>query len=206
MSDSATWPERYAATALGWETTPDELVASTCGRLKPGRALVLCAGEGRNALWLAGRGWTVTAVEPSQVRVGRMLSHAALSGLSVDGLTADLLAYRPQSGVHDLVLLSYVHEPNATLRRILAAAVPGLRIGGRVVVIAHDASNLDEGYGGPGDPDRLVTAEAVSRRLQDLGLDVLRAEVLRREVVVEVGVRPVLDHVVEAVRPQEPDA
>ena len=202
MSDSATWPERYAAAALGWETTPDELVALTCRRLRPGRALVLCAGEGRNALWLAGRGWTVTAVEPSQVHLGRMLAHAALAGAGVDGIAADVLSYRP-SAVHDLVLLGYVHEPRLRLRRILGVAASALRPGGRVVVVAHDASNLDGGYGGPADPDLLVTAESVGRWLTALGLETIRAEVVRREVVVEVGVRPVLDHVVEAVRPDE---
>ena len=201
MSDAATWPERYAATSLGWETAPDELVIATCGRLRPGSALVPFAGDGRNALWLAGRRWTVTAVDSSQVSVGRILSRAALMGVSVDAIMADTLSHRPAREAHDLVLCSYVPLPAARLRRLLQAAVPALRPGGRLVVIGRDASNLDSGYGGPLDPDLLTTPEDVSRWVVVSGLDVRRAEVVRREVVVDVGIRHVLDHVVEAVRP-----
>lgn len=201
MSDSATWPERYAATSLGWETAPDELVVATCGRLRPGNALVPCAGDGRNALWLAGRRWTVTAVDDSQLSVGRILSHAALMGVGVDAIMADALAHRPARDAYDLVLLAYPPLPSARLRRLLVAAVPALRPGGRLVVIGRDAANLDGGYGGPADPDLLTTSEDVARWITALGPAVSRAEVVRREVVVDVGVRHVLDHVVEAVRP-----
>lgn len=202
MTDSATWPERYAATALGWDTTPDELVVAVCARLRPGRALDLAAGEGRNALWLAGRGWTVTAVDGSQLSVGRILSHAALQNLPVDGITADVLGHRPAAGAYDLVLLSYLHLPSRQLRRVLRNAVGGLRPGGRLLVVGRDASNLDGGYGGPSDPDLLTTPDAVAQWLATLGLEVRRAEVVRREVVVDVGVRHVADYVVEAVQPE----
>lgn len=201
MSDSATWPERYAATALGWETSPDELVGNVCRRLPPGRALLLCAGEGRNALWLAGRRWTVTAVDSSQVRVGRILSRAALMGVSVDALMADVLSYHPPPGADDLVLLAYPELSSARLRLLLGVAAAALRPGGRLVIVGRDASNLDNGYGGPDDPDLLTTPETLSRWVTALGLDVRRADVVRREVVVDVGVRHVQDHIVEAVRP-----
>lgn len=201
MSDPATWPERYAATSLGWETAPDELVAATCAQLRPGSALVPCAGDGRNALWLAGRRWTVTALDPSQVSVGRILSHAALMGVDVDAIMADALGHRPARAAHDLVLLAYAPLASVRLRRVLEAAVPALRPGGRLVVIGRDAANLDGGYGGPADPDLLTASDEVSRWVTESGLAVRRAEVVRREVVVDVGVRHVLDHVVEAVRP-----
>ena len=140
-------------------------------------------------------------MDPSQVSVGRILSHAALMGVSVDAIMADTLAHRPARDAHDLELCSYVPLPSARLRKLLHAVVPALRPGGRLVVIGRDASNLDSGYGGPVDPDLLTTHEDVSRWVGAAGLEVRRADVVRREVVVEVGIRHVLDHVVEAVRP-----
>ena len=65
--DARAWDERYAAAELVWSATPNQFVATELADLPPGRALDLAAGEGRNALWLAGLGWQVTAVAFSLV-------------------------------------------------------------------------------------------------------------------------------------------
>lgn len=54
-----------------WSSGPNRFVAEECADLVPGRALDLACGEGRNALWLAEAGWTVTAVDFSAVAIGR---------------------------------------------------------------------------------------------------------------------------------------
>lgn len=200
MTDAATWSERYAATAQVWDTTPNQFVVTACRTLRPGRALDLGAGEGRNALWLAGRGWQVTAVDFAAVAVGRIQSRSALQNRTVDAIVGDALDYRPAPASFDLVLLSYLQLPEAQLERVLANVVPGLAVGGRVLVVAHDASNIDEGWGGPRNPEVLTTAGFVGDRLARLGLTVLRAEVVGREVPYEVGFRVARDHVVEAIR------
>ena len=96
--DSEAWDERYAATELVWSAEPNQFVAAECADLAPGRAVDLAAGEGRNAIWLAGRGWAVTAVDFSSVALerGRRLAAAEpdpalserISWLAVDVLTA----------------------------------------------------------------------------------------------------------------------
>jgi SAM-dependent methyltransferase len=201
MTDSASWTERYAAAAMVWDTTPNQFVVEACSKLRPGRALDLGAGEGRNALWLAGRGWKVTAVDFALIAVSRISSRAAVQGLTVDAVTADALTYQPNPASLDLVLLSYLQLPAAQLRKVLAHAAAGLAPGGRLVLVAHDAENIGGGYGGPQNPDVLTTAEAVATMAAAAGLDVMRAEVVEREVQTDHGARIALDHVVEAVRP-----
>jgi 2-polyprenyl-3-methyl-5-hydroxy-6-metoxy-1,4-benzoquinol methylase len=61
--DAQAWDERYTASELLWSATPNQFVAAELSDLAPGRAVDLAAGEGRNALWLAERGWHVTAVD-----------------------------------------------------------------------------------------------------------------------------------------------
>ena len=200
MTDAAAWNERYAAAAMVWDTTPNQFVVAACRRLRPGRALDLAAGEGRNALWLAGRGWQVTAVDFATVAVGRIQGRSALQNRPVDAIVGDALTYRPAPGSFDLVLLSYLQLPEAQLKAVFANVVPGLAIGGRVLVVAHDASNLEGGWGGPQNPDVLTTPAFVGGELARLGLDVLRAEVVRREVPSDIGFHVARDHVVEAVR------
>jgi SAM-dependent methyltransferase len=203
MSDLTSWSERYAAAAMVWDTNPNQFVVEACSKLRPGRALDLGAGEGRNAIWLAGRGWKVTAVDFASIAVGRISSRAALQGVTVDAIVADALTYQPKPASLDLVLLSYLQLPMPALRKVLGNIATGLSVGGRLVLVAHDASNLDSGYGGPKDPDRLNDAAAVGKAAAAAGLEVVRAEVVRREVQTDLGVRIALDHVVEAVRPAE---
>ena len=65
--DSQGWNDRYARKDLVWSADPNALVAAETAVLSPGRALDLASGEGRNAIWLAERGWRVTAVDFSAV-------------------------------------------------------------------------------------------------------------------------------------------
>ena len=201
MTDAANWTERHAAAAMAWDTTPNQFVVAACRKLRPGRALDLGAGEGANALWLAGRGWQVTAIDTDAIGVGRIQSHSALAGRPVDAIVGDAVSYRPEPASFHLVLLSYLQLPDHQLRQVLGHATPALVPGGRILIIGHDSSNLEGGWGGPRDPDLLTTPDHLARQLSGLGLVVQRAEVVRREVPSEVGIRIALDHVVEAVRP-----
>jgi len=201
MSDAASWAERHAAAAMAWDTTPNQFVVAACRKLRPGRALDLGAGEGANAVWLAGRGWKVTAVERGTVEVGRIQSHSALLNHPVDAIVGDAVDYRPRPATFDLILLSYLQLSERQMRIVFQNVAPGLADGGRVLVVAHDASNIAHGWGGPADPNLLMTPQTVAALLTDLGLEVHRAEVVRREVLTPGGLRFAYDHIVEAVRP-----
>ena len=85
--------------------------------LAAGRAIDLGTGEGRNAIWLAERGWQVTAVDFSAAGLARAGRLAAERGVSVDWVQADLLDYQPAPGRYDLVLIAYIHLPSASLAR-----------------------------------------------------------------------------------------
>src|SRR3546814_4611319 len=75
--DAKDWDERYAATELVWSAEPNRFVAELVSPLTPGTAVDIAAGEGRNAIWLAQQGWTVTATDYSSVAVERMRARAA---------------------------------------------------------------------------------------------------------------------------------
>jgi SAM-dependent methyltransferase len=201
MSDAASWAERHAAAAMAWDTTPNQFVVAACRKLRPGRALDLGAGEGANAAWLAGRGWQVTAVERGTVEVGRIQSHSALLNHPVDAIVGDAVDHRPPAASYDLILLCYLQLSERQLRIVFQNVAPGLAPGGRVLVVAHDASNIEHGWGGPTDPNLLTTPQAVAGLLTDLGLEVQRAEVVRREVLTPAGLRFAYDHIVEALSP-----
>ncbi|ADL46299.1 class I SAM-dependent methyltransferase [Micromonospora aurantiaca (nom. illeg.)] len=201
--DSSAWDSRYADTpGLVWSAEPNRFVVESVTGLTPGSALDIAAGEGRNAVWLAGQGWRVNAVDFSTVAVDRGRELAAARGVTVDWRVADATAYRPVPNSYDLVLISYLHLPAPEFAGVLAAAKSALRPGGTLVVVGHDLANLSGGIGGPQDPDVLITPESVVDGLA--GLRVQRAETTRRPVpATDGGTVDALDTVVVATRPAD---
>ena len=173
--DSAAWDERYAATDLVWSAGPNQFVEQSLADVPPGRALDLACGEGRNARWLAERGWQVTAMDFSPVAVdkGRRLAERVAD--RVDWVVGDVLTATLPTGV-DLALLAYLQVAPAARSEVVRRSFDSLRPGGRLLVVAHDSTNLTEGEGGPQDPAVLYTAEDVLADLDGRRFEVIRAE------------------------------
>ena len=166
---AARWDARYAE--RGWLREPSSTVVSAVGDLAPGRAVDLAAGPGRHARWLAGLGWSVTAVDVSAVGIEQ--GRAADPAGEVEWVVADAADWSPPGAV-DLVLVAYVQLGAQGLRRAAGWLAPG----GRLVVVGHALRNLVDGVHGPKDPAHLQTEEALRAGARDLVVERLE-EVLR---------------------------
>ena len=184
-----------------WTTRPNQFVAAELADLPPGRALDLAAGEGRNTVWLAERGWRVTAVDFSRVGLdkGRALSAArGVDEARMDWIVADLRDYEPERDFYDLVLIAYLQVSPELRATVMARAAAALAPGGTAFVVGHDLTNLTEGTGGPQDPHVLYTPEAVRAELP--GLRVVQAERVHRTVERDGGPATAIDTLVRAIR------
>ena len=197
--DARMWDERYASADLVWSGGPNGWVEQVTADLAPGTALDLGAGEGRNALWLAERGWQVTAVDFSRVAMdrARRLADERLGDRSsrLTTVTADLTVYQAEP-VHDLVLVVYIHLAAAPRQHVLSTAARAVAHGGYLVVVAHHPDNLDGGIGGPQDPAVLYTAEDVVDDVSPTHLTPVRADRVLRTVETETGTRHAIDTLV----------
>ncbi len=153
------WDERYAEDRQ-WSAEPNRLIADLLGDLPPGEAVDLAAGEGRHALWLAGRGWRVTAVDFSGAGLARGREQPGAD--AVTWVQADVLGWTAPPDSLDLVLVAYLHVPEEDTRALLGRAVGWLRPGGRLLVLGHDVDNIDSGVGGPQDPGILHSVERLA--------------------------------------------
>jgi SAM-dependent methyltransferase len=196
--DRAEWDRRYQTSELLWTAQPNRFVVAELSDLVPGRALDVATGEGRNAVWLAERGWRVTAVDFSDAGLAKARRLAGDRGVAVDWVNADVRTYIPDSGRYDLVLLAYLHLLPAELAAVLHHGVDALASNGTLLVIGHDLTNLTEGVGGPKDSTVLYTAESVVAELN--GMRIRRAERVHRPVETDDGVREAVDTLVRAVR------
>ena len=198
--DQHEWDELYASTELVWTAEANRFVAEELADLPPGSALDLGAGEGRNAIWLAERGWQVTAVDFSAAGLAKAARLAGSRGVTgVRWVEADLRGYQPGPAAYDLVLVAYVHLLPDEFAALLRMAASALAPGGTLLVVGHDADNIAHGHGGPQDPRVLYRARDVVAALPGLSID--RAGQARRPVQTGEGERIAIDTVVRAQRP-----
>ncbi len=181
MTQRDLWNQRYRGKGSVWGAAPNQFVEDRLAGLEPCRVLDLGAGQGRNAIWLALQGHTVTAVDVSDVATAQAEEIAASAGVGVDFFAADLETWQPPTEAYDLVLLAYMQAPEAIRKSLHAKAATALRAGGRVFVIAHHADNLEHGIGGPPMPGVLFDEAML---LADFpGFDVIEIGRVIRHVV-----------------------
>jgi SAM-dependent methyltransferase len=195
------WDRRYAGSGLLWTAKPNRFLVAETSELPAGRALDLATGEGRNAVWLAERGWKVVGVDFSRVGLEKAQHLAVERSVEVEWLQADLLDYRPEPRAFDLVLAFYLQVPPEARQPILSSAATAVASGGSLLLVAHDKRNLEQGHGGPKDASVLYTPEDVVRDLEGSGLRLERAAVVERPVDTHEGQRIALDALVRARRP-----
>ena len=168
------WNDRYRESETVFGHEANQFLVEVAADLEPGTALDLGCGQGRNALWLAKLGFTVTGLDLSPVAIEQARASAAELGLDATFESVDLLTWDPDGKEWDLVLLAYIHLPEDLRRAVHAVAERAVAPGGRVVVIAHHLDNLTGGVGGPSRSDWLFTQEQLADDFS--ALDIVRNE------------------------------
>jgi SAM-dependent methyltransferase len=183
MFEQSSWDERYGGDGHIWSGRPNAVLAGEAAALTPGRAVDLGCGEGGDAIWLAERGWQVTAVDFSEVGVDKGRQRNA----DVDFRVADVLEFDAGEEEYDLVVVFYLQLPADELERVLRKAARAVAPGGTFLLVGHDLRNLTDGRGGPKDASVLYRAEELPAALE--GLEVERAEPVDRDGAIDALVR-----------------
>jgi SAM-dependent methyltransferase len=131
------WDERYRSRerpSEDFDAPPTPLLVETARQLKLGRALDLACGTGRNALWLAQHGWSVTAVDAAPTAIETLRIRASKRGVNVDAQQADLAGgeYAIEQSAWDLISICYYLQ-----RDLFQPAKAGIVPGGVLLAIVH---------------------------------------------------------------------
>jgi SAM-dependent methyltransferase len=194
--DHRVWDQRYAAAELVWTAEPNRFMVAEVDGMAAGRALDLGCGEGRNAIWLASRGWDVVGVDFSRVGLDKARQLAEQRHVDIEWVLADVTTYQPTAAAFDLVAILYLQLSAAPLAEVLARAVSGLASGGTLLVVGHDIINLTHGYGGPQDPGVLYSPDQIVSSLGGLVVD--KAERVQRPVETDGRTVVAIDTLVRA--------
>lgn len=194
--DADDWDRFFARRERVLARDPNPIVTELLAPLAPGTAIELGAGEGRNALWLARRGWRVTALDFSGIALERTRRQADAEGLRINCVLGDAREVSVHEGRFDLVLIAYMQPAAAQRRAMFAGAAGAVAPGGHLLVVGLDVSDP---AAQPQDDDWRLTPE----RLADAfpGIELTRCERVTREQRGAHGTQQAIDSVAWGRRP-----
>lgn len=195
--DESVWDARYAELDRVWSGEPNHALTVEAATLTPARALDVGCGEGADAVWLATRGWTVTALDPSGVALGRARAAAEASGVLVEWVHAGLAEADLPSGGFDLVSVFYpaLDLETAPVERLASLVAPG----GTLLLVHHADVDRERALEHGFDPDLLLSPAGLAAGLGD-GWDVVGPERRARSISGGSGAHHHDDLVVRATR------
>lgn len=165
--DDVDWDARYAGAERVWSGRPNGALVAEVADLVPGRALDVGCGEGADAVWLAERGWDVTALDVSRVALERAARHARDAGADVRWLHAALVGAPLEPGTFDLVSAQYPalrRTPGHDAERALLDAVAP---GGLLLLVHHADIDSERARASGFDPDDYIHPGDVAALLDD---------------------------------------
>jgi SAM-dependent methyltransferase len=174
------WDQRYSGATYAYGTEPNEFLVAMAPRLRTGRVLCLGEGEGRNAVWLAGQGHDVTAVDASGVGLQKARRLAAERGVKITTVHSDLAAFHIEQGSWDGIVSIFCHLSPALRAEVHRRCVGGLRSGGVLLLEAYTPRQVAHGTGGPPTAELMMDTETLRTELA--GLQFLDLRECEREI------------------------
>lgn len=174
------WDERYSVDDYVYGRAPNDFLLEKTAELKEGRALCLAEGEGRNAVHLARRGFSVTAVDRSSVGLAKAERLAGEYGTTIETIVVDLADYTIEETAWDTIVSISCHVHPDLRKRLHREVVSGLRVGGTFLLEAYTPHQLDFGTGGPRSAELMMDLDSLRRELD--GLEFIHSKELVRDV------------------------
>jgi SAM-dependent methyltransferase len=169
-AQAAEWDARYRERdGTMWSGRPNGRLVAEAAALAAGRALDVGCGEGADAIWLAQRGWTVTAIDVSEVAISRAREASTAAAASVEWVCGDVLRTTLPAGSFDLVSMQYPalrkDAGEAAARALLDTVCPN----GLLLAVYHDLDDehLEHMKARGVDPADYIGADDLSELLGD---------------------------------------
>lgn len=201
--DPTSWIKKYETDAYVYTKDVNQFVVELTGELKPGTAIDLAGGEGRNAVWLAERGWRVENIDFAQNaldKCNRLATEREVSG-SVVTTCASALEFESRLAPVDLVVVAYLHIYSNQFAVAMQNAVNALKPGGTLMGVWHALENIQHNSHGPQNPDTLPSVNSLTKLCGDLGLRIEICENRDGFVRTDDGPKPSVTVILLATKP-----
>ena len=187
VMDREFWEDRYSNSERVWSGNPNPQLVAEAAELSPGRALDVGAGEGADTIWLAGRGWQVTAIDISSVALAKGRSEAeardADASARITWQQADVTdGWSPTPRTYDLVSAQFMHLPPEDRIPLYDRLADAVAPGGRLLIVGHHPSDMSSPIHRPTVTSMYFTAEQLAERLGE-GWSIEVADARARDTV-----------------------
>ena len=195
------WDERFSDDSYAYGTKPNVFLEEQFAALPKGKLLSLAEGEGRNAVFLASRGYDVTAVDGSLVGLRKAAKLAEQNGVHIEIQQADLAEFPIEPAAWDSIVSIFCPLPKEIREPLHRKVVRGLKPGGAFLLVGYTPKQLALGTGGGNSLDVMMTSAMLRSELA--GLEFLHLEELEREVI-EGTFHTGIGAVIEAIAVKKP--
>jgi SAM-dependent methyltransferase len=175
------WDERYSSEEYAYGKAPNNFLEENYNVIPKGEVLSLAEGEGRNAVFLAKQGYSVTAVDASQVGLRKAGNLAEANGVSIKLVHADLVDFDLGENKWDGILSIFCPLPSTLRKELHRKVVAGLKPNGVFLVESYTPDQLNHGTGGGSSADLMTSKESLIIELANLKF--IRLVELERNVV-----------------------
>jgi hypothetical protein len=175
------WDERYKAEKYAYGKTPNKFLEENVNWIPKGKVLSLAEGEGRNAVFLAKQGCSVTAVDASLVGLNKARKLAEENDVVIEFIHADLADYELGENKWDGIISIFSPLPSSLRKELHKKVIAGLKQNGVFLLEAYTPDQLRHGTGGGNSVDVMQTKESVSLELASLKFK--RLTELERDVI-----------------------
>jgi SAM-dependent methyltransferase len=175
------WDERYSTQEYAYGTKPNKFLEENVTQIPKGMVLSLAEGEGRNAIFLAKQGYTVTAVDASIVGLNKARKLAEENGVMVEFIHADLADYDLGENKWDGIVSIFCPLPSSLRQQLYKKVEAGLKRNGVFLLEAYTPDQLKHGTGGGNSVDVMQSKESL--RLELAGLKFRHLIELERDVI-----------------------
>ncbi|MGD8570733.1 MAG: class I SAM-dependent methyltransferase [Gammaproteobacteria bacterium] len=165
------WDERYSSDEYIYGKDPNDFLANAVDKIPKGKVLCIAEGEGRNAVFLAEKGYDVVAVDASAVGLEKARKLARERGVSIETIVCDLAHFDIESESWDGVVSIFAHVPPSVRKELHQKIVNGLRSGGTLILEAYRPDQLKYKTGGPPTAEFMMTLESLEGELEGLNFD-----------------------------------
>lgn len=175
------WDEKYNVEHYIYGTTPNSFLSDNAKLIPAGNVLCLADGEGRNSVFLAKQGYTVTAVDSSRVGLAKAKRLAEKNGVEIEFIHADLADFDLGENKWNGIVSIFCHLPTSIRKVVYPQILPSLKPNGVLLLEAYTAAQIGRGTGGPPTADFMLSAKILRQELHALTFSHLVE--LEREII-----------------------
>ncbi len=168
------WNERYSSEDFVYGKEPNEFFKAEIDKLTPGKLLLPCEGEGRNAVYAAKLKWTVDAFDQSEKGKEKCGLLARENNVQFNYTVADAVKIKLQENHYDMIALIFAHFPSGIRKQVHQKCIEALKPGGILLLEAFTPLQLHNQSGGPKNMDMLYTADLLKGDFESLNINYLQ--------------------------------